>query len=928
MVVLIEKAERMPGIEPTKFEAFISYSSARSSKLARRLEGHLKRYAKPLFQRPRRIFLDNSHFAPGADLPTQIRRALRDSEYLILLATPSAAESPWVQDELLVWFRDLKRASRFIVVLAEGEIALDQASKRIDWDKTTALPALLADYIERVPLYSDVRGMTSDEDLDLQNPAYKHIVNGLVARIRAVDPNEMLGEEIREHRRTIRIRNGGLVALAALSALLAAASYIAVNQRDDSLSRLLAQESQQPAERIDIALLKAEAASALVESTDSDVAIRRVAEGALFADSVYGVSFPIVSAALDRSGRLLALGGDRGQITVWDTVDRTLVLERELPKTVRIVDVGLVDVDDAIRVFALTDGGNICAAQLDNSVEIRCSESGLETPLLGWRQTGEPGVFVVAHGGARISVVDISSNVVEQQFELPEWLVPISRRITAWDYDAKTSQVAIATADGFVKTYSIDGTGETTVLKAGQFSQIELAFDDTSSALLVAVDGKPLQQWSREEGSVATTWSIRSGQTATVSSVASSDGHLVVAAGDFTVYENSKTAPRELAPLSNLHRSRVSRVLARNGTFVSTSEDGTSIVWRQDRPGMLHDRVVDLPTPESPYSELLFSDDDEAVLVGTDSGQVIAWSMNRDQPTSRQIAQQSIRIRTMSVSSDGRLAFGGQHNSVGIVNPDTGEQTTAPFPDTHDYVNALAFSPVSGSLVVATANGRLEILPKDIGASGEGTSLVIDGDGGHRDTVCCVEFDRGASTLVTADNSGLLISRAPDTGIAISAPRRIHSGIVNKIRATHRADELVSTGMDGWVIIWQLPEIIERCRRRHPGNPIILDAAHATGAPRLATISRSRIVIWDSDSCMPIRQIDFKETAHGAVAISSGGNVVAWSTHETGMSVLELESAEELREFVCARVRITQGVRAFMSASASGAFAARSCRRT
>lgn len=67
-------------------------------------------YAKPIRARPIRIFRDERYLVPGLNLPKLIVDALNASEFLILLASPQAALSSWVQDEVERWCGELKRA--------------------------------------------------------------------------------------------------------------------------------------------------------------------------------------------------------------------------------------------------------------------------------------------------------------------------------------------------------------------------------------------------------------------------------------------------------------------------------------------------------------------------------------------------------------------------------------------------------------------------------------------------------------------------------------------------------------------------------------------------------------------------------------------------------------------------------------------------
>src|ERR1700752_795131 len=100
-----------------KYKAFISYKHRASTKFTENLELALKSYAKPLWHPPMAIFRDEKYLRPGLDLPKMIRDALEQSEALIYIASPEAAASPWVQDELSQWCSSASRRQRFIIIL-------------------------------------------------------------------------------------------------------------------------------------------------------------------------------------------------------------------------------------------------------------------------------------------------------------------------------------------------------------------------------------------------------------------------------------------------------------------------------------------------------------------------------------------------------------------------------------------------------------------------------------------------------------------------------------------------------------------------------------------------------------------------------------------------------------------------------------------
>ena len=188
-----------------QYEAFISYRHASSSAFARDLELQLKRYAKGWFSKPDRIFRDEQFLQAGKGLAESIREALTNTKYLVLLASPDAAQSRWVQDELDMWCREFKRTEQLIIVLTAGTIDIDTHTKQINWANTNALPQQLKEHLHTVPLYIDLSWAKEKEQRSLGNNAYKSAINAIAAAIRDTTPNALNGQEWRIRRRNQRV---------------------------------------------------------------------------------------------------------------------------------------------------------------------------------------------------------------------------------------------------------------------------------------------------------------------------------------------------------------------------------------------------------------------------------------------------------------------------------------------------------------------------------------------------------------------------------------------------------------------------------------------------------------------------------------------------------------------------------------------------
>lgn len=83
------------------YKAFISYSHAADGELAPALQSALHRFAKPWYRlRAIHVFRDKTSLSVTPALWSSIKKALSESEYFILLASPDAAASHWVKQEI------------------------------------------------------------------------------------------------------------------------------------------------------------------------------------------------------------------------------------------------------------------------------------------------------------------------------------------------------------------------------------------------------------------------------------------------------------------------------------------------------------------------------------------------------------------------------------------------------------------------------------------------------------------------------------------------------------------------------------------------------------------------------------------------------------------------------------------------------------
>ena len=135
------------------YDAFISYSQRADSRIARALRSVVQSIGKPWWKlRSLDVYLDASSLTANPDLWGTIEQALSDSRYLILLASPEAAASHWVDKEVS-WWLEHKSRETLLIALTDGSLTWSTSSEDFAWDETTPLPPSLKAKFQVEPLW-------------------------------------------------------------------------------------------------------------------------------------------------------------------------------------------------------------------------------------------------------------------------------------------------------------------------------------------------------------------------------------------------------------------------------------------------------------------------------------------------------------------------------------------------------------------------------------------------------------------------------------------------------------------------------------------------------------------------------------------------------------------------------------------------------
>ena len=881
-----------------KYWAFVSYAHADET-WARWLHASIERYVVPRAlvgqptpngSRPRRlipIFRDRDELASSGDLPTEVHEALQQSRFLIVVCSPKAAVSRWVNEEIRN-FRLLGRDDRVLALIIDGE---PNASDAPESGLLEAFPRALRFRVGPDGELTSERAEPLAADARRQGDGRYRALLKLLAGMLDVGFDELVQREKRRRvRRMIAVGAAAVLTIAALTAFWFNRQRAIGRQQRINFAQALANEALQRRTAIDPSLSALLAVESLRIAATTDGVSAALASMALVprrlrefrhADRVTVLSFAADGTTLVSGATTGAGPGNRSTIRVWD-----LAAARQLSEVVQdeVVPQGWLAIDSDHTLLAIVSppGGVRVSDLRTGAVRYHLQhEPSISSVMFG---TSHP--WIATSGGGKFRMWNAATGTLLEQFSG----VAGSTAAFAAAVSEDESRIATSASDTVVWNGDTGATvarlphaarhlafvGNDRLLTANEDSA--QLWDLSASSTLGRLDYRqrfggaavvalsPVRtRLAAASGNTVSVWDVSTGReigrvphTSFVTGLAfSHDGARLATGSDdgvVTVWEAAPTTGNVLG-----HEGRVFAFsMTADGSRVATAGEDGVVVWDASTA-----RPVVNPFGKGTLSTETLSSDGRLLAaarggIGDEPDTVIVTDAGTGKERSR--LSHPAAVRRMTFSADGRLLVTQSGNTITFWQMLTGQKVRSFESD--DIVESFGMSPDGQRLAIASGNTT------DMwnAQTGQKTSTLS-----FKALVRSIAFSADSALLATMSGSGV---RVWDANTGQQRIGLVHDDVVQGV-SFDSVDHDIVTFSGREANIWR-QATTDRLRIPHDED-VVAGAFDSTGQ-HLATLTNSAVHLWDATAGRKIARLPVDEeltsvtfSANDRFVVAGGG---------------------------------------------------------
>jgi WD40 repeat protein len=729
----------------SKYQAFVSYSHDSDAKFAAALQSSLSRFAKPWYRlRAMRIFRDETSLAANPALWRSIEQALGESEYFLLLACHSSANSHWVQQEVGWWLQN-RSVEKLLIALTDGTIVWDDKTRDFDWGNTTAIPLCLQGAFPAEPLYADFRAAKASQSYRHSDAAYRSALLDIAAPLSGRSKDDLDGQDLRLHRSAQRTAGAVAVFMVFLALTAGIGMSMARQRQKTAASRALASEATSHLDdKSELALLLSLEARRIADTVESRrsllAALQSVSQVAGF---LFGHTDEVTQAVFSPDGQTILSVGWDDRVVLWSV------------STHGAMGPPIAAPKGAVSVAFSPDGSRFAAA--GNGLIVICDTGSRQPVGEPFKFSGEQFTHVAFSSGGKMLAASTAAYGGHPA------------RVVLWD--VATHRPVGQPIEGSTFAFSPDDT----LLAVAQYEN--LALYDVQSRRVV---NKNL-----------------AGHTKNISTVAFRRDGAVVASGseDGTVMLWDVKSHKRVGPFPG-HASKVTVLLFdRTGAvLLSGGADGNIIRWNSENLERIDAPVTNL---KAFISAIFFSLDGHVRSLACQKNQVEVVNVNGDPPLGRRIRAPDAGSSNVAFSPDGQiLASGGEFGDVVVWDVAQGVPVGGPLSGHDRQVSSLAYAPDGKSLVSGSMDGSVIFWSLD---TYKAIGLPVRA---NHSPVWSLAWSPDGKTVVSGGDAELVFWEAA-THKPMGPPVAVQNGRIWALAFSSDGRFLASEGNDRVVAIWK-----------------------------------------------------------------------------------------------------------------------------
>lgn len=551
-------------------DVFISYSR-KDRAFARRLDKALRDYRPPrdldVPQRNLRVFLDEEDFT-GVEYRGAVARHLKESARLVVLCSPHARLSQFVDDEI-VRFADSNGVEHIIPILVSG---LPNNEATPDQQDQMAFPAALCERME-MPLAVDYRALDPAKDKPtsevFHGPWYTTLANIYGTSRDSIEQREKKRNARR--RRIVSSVVGGVITVLLIALVVSLLFWRqAVNQRTIAVARQLAAQAElvknQQVDFIERSMLLATESMRRSPSLEADLVLRP--QLALLARPVAYVSLgtQVADVAFSRDGRFAANGAGNS-VTLWD-----MMAGRAAHRLMLLGPASSLAFSPDGKLLAIATGTT--SSPKDSGCEVWDLTMGNRLARIGHDEPVREVVFS-ADGRHLASRDDKVIRVSEVPSGRLESAMSHERTLMTMRFSQDARWIAASTNDNDVHRWDLQTGREVPVIRNESIANA-IAFSPDGTQL--ATTGSLTRIWDWATG-VEVSRALHGSGTAIAFTP---DGETLAAASGSTLILSDVATGRELARMPNAMAIQDLAISPDGASMATASNDDTSRIWTLD----------------------------------------------------------------------------------------------------------------------------------------------------------------------------------------------------------------------------------------------------------------------------------------------------------------------------------------------------------